>query len=280
MSLEAEVQPVALAALLDRLGPVRGSLRLPGEADGNRVVACSEALTSDFVRAHVQDYARALGTDDLPAAASVWCKYYDAAMQTAALAAMTALGVGLNLAPSQTALVMHDGLPQAVYLPAPEALILEERCPVRFEPGLDRTADLAAFQGFVWRGLLGEHLAVLVTIAAETTGIRPRVLWSNIASRAEHVFAHLADDPRTAAASAEDRAALLGTATCPWTTGRNPMCEPTRWIALDGDLPATPVRVRKTCCLKHRLPEKRYCGSCPLLSACDRRARLRGEAEA
>lgn len=103
------------------------------------------------------------------------------------------------------------------------------------------------------------HLAPLITAISRSSGLSPRLLWSNAGGYFEWTVRELASrDPATEAAAAGERF-LQSRA---WPDGwRNPLFEPVRYVDEEGER----VCRRRICCLRYLLPGMNGCGNlCPL----------------
>ncbi len=165
---------------------------------------------------------------ELRAAASIWTKYLF--RQLLPPLVLGRCWTGRPLAPTGS-LTLVGGLPQQWH-----DLALTEA-----------PADPVAF------------LAGSVAAVSESTGLRPRVLWSNIGNQLEALLGRLPEEvPEVAGAARECAALWLET---PYREGRrNPLYRPV--IYRDG------TRLRRVCCLRNRRADLDYCSTCPLPEAC------------
>lgn len=268
--MEKAGQPLDAAALRARLGPFGERLAVHPLPAGTELVPAERFLAGPFLAAALEQVAERLGTTDRKAAASLWHKWYNAAVMTPALAAMSLLDLALDVAAARVSVAVRDGLPRGIWLPAGEPV--GRRWPEQL-PGAR-----SELQRGVWQGMIGSHLEPVVEQISRQSGLDRRILWGNAGNLCADVYDRIAAQPDVPPAAAEDRAALL----------EQPISPQGQYNLLFGtvkyervDMPGLPdrVRVRRTCCLRHNLPEYTYCYTCPRLSAAERLAVLQGLAQ-
>lgn len=237
-------------AVARAMGPFADRLRLGSAplADGEEEHPAASFLDPATLQARLDLLHRRYPGGDRRAVASLWTKYYLAALLPGPIAAHAA-DMSLDAAAGATRIVLVDGLPAALRLPDPVVIDGDE----------------------AWARLFAGHVAPLFKTVRGLCGVSARVLWSNAGNVAAYVLgtlAHAGADGAALRVAAAYRS-LFDRADLPWHAGPNPLRDPVTWIALDEpDLPAR-VHRRRLCCLRWRLGES-YCYSCPRigLDAC------------
>ena len=179
---------------------------------------------------------------------SQWCGCYLNLLLPPALIAARVLRRPLRMALADCTLQMHQGLPQALWLPC-EALGAE--------------ADAPAER---YRSLCVDHLLPFIDMMAASVSLSPRVLWSTVGNSLEYALS-------TGFASEEARADadyLFGQRSFFDTGLANPLYRVVHYLASPPAPLSSPLRVRRLCCLRDRLPGERVlCSSCPKLLQLD-----------
>jgi len=181
--------------------------------------------------------------EDIRALLSQWSKYYFSVFVAAAVVVATGLRQPLHMGLDTSHVVLHDGMPQALWLPA---------------DAVGATVDDPAER---YRSLCMDHLAPLIEAFAAAARMAPRVLWSNVGHTLEYAFSTLHESARTAV----DKAYLFESRTFLDSDAPNPLLHAIRYIKPASPLLPNPLRVRRVCCLRYLLPgEEILCSSCPL----------------
>lgn len=198
------------------------------------------------------------GLEDLPAAASAWAKHHAAALVPGVLVATTLDGVGIDVAPANTAFHVVDRT-------------------VRTARILDPTRIRRDDEGFalVTTTLFRDHLAPLYRRVARETGISEKILWGNVGNYLAYLYDVLADAHPGMADIVAHRTLLLDAEVALWSDGVNPLKDPVRYDALDAPGLPERVQVRRTCCLKLRIRDRVPCTTCPSITTGERIALLR-----
>lgn len=217
-------------------------------------VLATRLLSPDALREVIVAHAATLGTTELPVAASSWAKHYVAPLLREMLPAVALRRQIPDMAAENVLVRLEAGTPRAIRFvnPTPHA-----------------PEDVRAW---AWRRLFGEHLAPVFDTLEQAAGISRGILWNSVGNYCVWFFDELAKDA-TALHAQEDRAALLEAVELPGVTGPNPLRDPVRYECLDEPGLPPRVQVRRTCCLKDRIPGKPPCYSCPRISR-DERIRL------
>ncbi|MGZ9712693.1 siderophore-iron reductase FhuF [Glaciimonas sp. GNP009] len=195
---------------------------------------------ASLITAMQQHYAG----DDIRALLSQWSKYYFSLIIPAAVVAARVLRRPLHMALEASTLVLRNGMPHTLWLPA-DAL------------GAITDDPLARYHS-----LCVEHLAPQIAAISAAAKIPARVLWSNVGNSLEYALSTLAVDESTA----HDIAYLFERQAFFDTSQPNPLYRAIRYVrAVSAQLP-NPMRIRRICCLRNQLPgEQMLCSSCPLL---------------
>ncbi|WP_163575821.1 siderophore-iron reductase FhuF [Halomonas faecis] len=179
---------------------------------------------------------------DRKAAVSIWSKYHLATVSIPALVANLLLGVELPVALGDMRVeVGEKGGTVRLWL----------------RDGGRPLASLAPQVRFT--ALFDEHCAPLIEALAALSGLSPKVFWSNLGHYVEYAGRTCSRHPAFAG-SGEPLLHYLELRTLP-DGRRNPLYRPVRYLDLGGE---TPVRVRRLCCVKYRMPDEPLCGGCPL----------------
>lgn len=177
---------------------------------------------------------------------SQWSKFYFRLAAPAAVAAAVTLRRPLSMPARRCTVVLRDGMPDALYLPA-DAL-----GPITQEPG----------ERYV--SLLRDHLDVVAGLLSEVANIAPRVLWSNAGNLLDASFEAHAGGASEGQARG-DAAWLFGSPSL-FGGEPNPLRHAVRPMTPRSALLCAPFRARRVCCLRYEIPgERRLCSSCPLL---------------
>ncbi|QRX81447.1 siderophore-iron reductase FhuF [Glaciimonas sp. PAMC28666] len=210
---------------------------------GTSMLVPANRLTEHLVlliNAMQQHYAG----DDVRALISQWSKYYFSLIIPAAVVAARVLRRPLHMALEASMLVLRNGMPHTLWLPADALGVINDDPLVRY------------------RSLCVEHLAPQIAAISAAAKIPARVLWSNVGNSLEYALSTLAVDDNTA----PDIAFLFERQAFFDTSHPNPLYRAIRYVRpVSAQLP-DPMRVRRICCLRNQLPgEQMLCSSCPLL---------------
>lgn len=231
---------------------------------GGEAAPVADYFASATLAAAIDAAARRWGASDRQSAASVWLKHYSAAIVSGPLVALAVARIGIIPSWGETRLALRDGLPYA--------LVLSEA-----DTAWPDMNDLAGQRAAVFTRIMHDNLALVVEQVRALTGLGQRIMWGNVANLCADIYDRLETDSRTAVAGAADRAALLGTPLALTGASPNPLRAGVRYasIAVDGDGTAHRMRIRTTCCLRHRLADATPCYTCPQLGDAERCVLLR-----
>lgn len=220
------------------LAPLRD--RVAGIDDRRPCVPAARLMTRAAMSGAVARFARGLGCEPTAPVISIWSQRYLATviLPVAALSIATRRTVGAP--PDRTGIVLgDDGEPVAIRLPD------REDCDGR--PLLDP--------------LVSDHLLPFVEAVAGLSGLAPRVVWGSAAHYLDWIVRRLAADPATPDDVAREALGALDAPRLP--DGRpNPLQGCIRYLpGKDGHT----LRLRRTCCLRYRVPGIEDCGPlCPV----------------
>jgi siderophore-iron reductase FhuF len=236
------------------------------------IVPATAFLDGPVLEGVLRTAADRLRAPDLCVAASLWNKYYNAAVVPGLLAAMTLGGIGLDGSLAHASLALRDGLPHALVIHDAAALVYQPRLSAALTktvPG-QRVADLVELQRTVVAGAFERHLRLVIEQIHALTHLSRQILWSNVANLCAALYDRLAEASSLTALVQMDRA-LLEQAECPGLAGPNPM-HGMVWYERSADSCGI-TRVRQRCCLRYRLPQSTPCADiCPLLKRPERRS--------
>ena len=234
----------ALAPLFQGGFSSYGSLLRLAEPNDS-AIPLTDLFDARRLRQSLYQFRPDLKGEDERALLSIWSKYYFLRLLPPVLAANLILQRALPLAVDALAIELDEhGLPGAFVLPNEGQLLVPSEHPLsRFE------------------GIMRDNLQPVITAWQQALGLSPRVLWSN-ASRYIHWF------------TGELKGA--GLPEMLWSPGlalfaqpafengeRNPFfgAYQDRMNANTGTL----LTVRRTCCIRFRLPDTALCEDCPRL---------------
>lgn len=253
------------------LGPYRDRLAVFPSGGGVELVPAVAYLEQRTLLAAVERVRKAYQAPDLRVAASLWNKHYNAAILPGVLSAMTLLGVSLNAAITNVSIVIRDGLPAALHVHnLAETAVYPGRLPcpsLRFGRELQSVMEL---QRTVFTGLVHGHLALVVDRLHGLARVPREILWGNAGNLCADLYERIAASPEVGAAVAEDRRALLELRMNGVMAGPNPLYQSVRYEYPGDPSIASATRVRRTCCLRYRLPDSNPCYVCPLLTRDER----------
>ncbi|MGS0743047.1 siderophore-iron reductase FhuF [Glaciimonas sp. GG7] len=186
--------------------------------------------------------------DDRRALFSQWSKYYFSLVIPAVVVAARILHRPLNMALDTSTLVLRNGMPHALYLPA------------------DALGTVSADPAIRYRSLCMEHLAPQIAAFSTVAKIPQRVLWSNVGHTLEYALSTIAAEKKVA----HEIAYLFERQAFFETSQPNPLHHAIRYRQPASPQLPDPMRVRRICCLRNQLPgEEILCTSCPLLLTLD-----------
>ncbi|MGU3494791.1 siderophore-iron reductase FhuF [Xanthobacteraceae bacterium A53D] len=216
------------------LAPYAAALTLTDE--GRPSDPGTALLDPAFLDARLTLFARRFAVPERRAVASLWAKHHFSNVLTPVLGANLALGRALPVALADIRHMANDG-------GATCTLVLPHA----------GTPACGGVERFL--PLMDGHLRPLIAALAKTSGLAPKVLWSNFGNLFENVVHAIAGMGIPAAA---DGTALMAARRLPDGTP-NPLFEPVRRTA-EG-------RIRRVCCLRYLMAELDYCSTCPLEAA-------------
>jgi ferric iron reductase protein FhuF len=227
--------------------PYCRDLQLGSPAPGDGVVVPLPRLAEHLdtlLNAMRQQY----GGGSAQALLSQWCGRYLSLLLPPALVAARVLRHPLKMVLADCTLLLRDGMPQTLWLPA-DALGAE-------------TDEVVGR----YRSLCVDHLAPFIGMMAATVRLSPRVLWSTVGNSLEYALA-----TGFAGEQAQHDADYLFGRHQFFDTGlANPLYRVVSYLTLPPSLLSSPFRVRQLCCLRNRLPgERMLCSSCPKLLQLD-----------
>jgi ferric iron reductase protein FhuF len=240
--------PFDLDALLSGpLALLRGNLRFgaPQAEPGQTLVRADRlAERADMLIAAMRGVVPG---DDARALLSLWSKrYWNIALRPAVVLAL--LGPRpLRMPLAECMVALQDGLPQALWLP------------------LDAVRPPAEHAATRYQSLCVEHLAPLIQALSATVRLAPRVLWNNAGNQIEALLANAHQWSDAGARAQHDARFLFASAGWFGSAQANPLRQPVRYVATASPHLPNPLRMRRVCCLRYRLPDEAPCSSCPLL---------------
>lgn len=253
------------------LGPYRDRLAVFPSGDGVELVPAVAYLEPRTLLAAVERVRKAYQAPDLRVAASRWNKHYNAALLPGVLSAMTLLGVSLSAAIKNVSIVLRDGLPVALQIHnLAETAVYPGRLPcpgLRFGRELQSVMEL---QRTVFTGLVHGHLALVIDRLHGLSRVPREILWGNAGNLCADLYERIAACREVEVAVAEDRRALLELPMSGVMAGPDPLYQSVRYEHADGSCLTRATRVRRTCCLRYRLPDSSPCYVCPLLTSDER----------
>lgn len=206
---------------------------------------------------------------EFQAGVSRFVRHYTGSLSIAALVGL-AEGVGLELTPPRSTLVIWKDIPFRIVVDLPGSAVL--RCaerPTSLQADGPVLATLDELRTRVWQSLYADHIAPLIARIGSSTGISETLLWTNtaewigvISEAAREYLGDEAAEPYLA-----DREALLSASRIPGIDGVNPLRDRLDWTALERDRYPYEVATRDLCCLTYMLDDRfgRLCVSCPQL---------------
>ncbi|CCF84679.1 siderophore-iron reductase FhuF [Nitrolancea hollandica] len=262
-----------LAPFQPALGPYRERFAVSPVGDGTELIPAAALLERPTLSAAVERARQVYQAPDLRVAASLWNKHYNAALLPGVLSAMTLLGVSVNAAIANTSIVLRDGLPIALWVHDvadvgvyPHRLPRPSHC---FRREHQRVPDL---QRAVLAGLVNGHLELVIDRLHSLARVPREILWGNAGNLCADLYDRIAACSEVGEAAAEDRRALLELPASAAMVGPNPLYRSVRYEQAEDSSLTRANRVRRTCCLRYRLPDSDPCYVCPLLTSTERAA--------
>ncbi|MGB8953897.1 MAG: ferric iron reductase, partial [Tumebacillaceae bacterium] len=251
-------------------------LRVPLEfAEGpGRVesVKIARLLTDEqLLHQHIQAVAKRMNSTDLIAAASLFQKRYASVLLGSILTPMSTLGIGLLATAEVTEIVLVDDLPNQLVLKAGhERIVLPARLAARSTVKMEEMVAVesdADLRDRVFHAVFDNNLGPLIYRLASEFGLSPRIMWGNVGNFCGFLYdEELGKREVYREASAKDQEALL------LSTGFDapPLVNTYRNVWLAEAEPAQWIRVRSSCCMWYKFPDKRPCYTCPIVCSSER----------
>ncbi len=262
-----------LAPFQPALGPYRERFAVSPVGDGVELVPAAALLERPTLSAAVERARQVYQAPDLRVAASLWNKHYNAALLPGVLSAMTLLGVSVNAAIANTSIVLRDGLPIALWVhDLSDLAVYRHRLPhpiCCFNREHQSVLDL---QRAVLARLVHGHLALVIDRLHGLARVPREILWGNAGNLCADLYERIAACNGVGEAAAEDRRALLDLPTSVVLGDPNPLYRSVRYEQPEESGLIGASRVRRTCCLRYRLPDSDPCYVCPLLTSTERAA--------
>lgn len=218
-------------------------LRLAATGEAARPLA--DLFEAETLRRQLHRFRPDLAAEDERAVLSIWSKYYFLYLVPPVLGANLILQRSLPIRPSAMRIELNqDGVPACFVLESEGAGLPASDHPLtRFEP------------------LIRDNLTTVITGWQQALGLSSRVLWSN-ASRYIRWFIGELENAGLPAMMWEPGKAILDQET--FADGSsNPLAGAyrKRLNQNNGDM----IEVRRTCCIRFRLPDMPLCEDCPRL---------------
>lgn len=232
----------------------RDILVLQGDDDRDGIPG-ADLIRADSLAMVLDRYRRFQPGNDRRALLSQWSRFYFLRLIVPVVAANLVLGRELPVALDGMELIVgSDGLPEAFRLP-------HDGAPFTTEPD-------GPFDRF--RELVDHHLEPLINGWHREVKLSRKVLWNNAANYLEWLIGAMAGMGLPEAMLADGRR-LVDQAQR--TDGsRNPLANPVRYIDRGEGQP--PLRQRRQCCIRYRLPGLTLCENCPHIDRPPKGARL------
>lgn len=222
-----------------------GALTLAPGPSG--AVPASDFFSTVSLRAFFDAQQHRRQVADRRALVSIWSKRYIASFMLPTLAASLLLHRRLPVALDAVSLVLaEDGLPRGLVLP---------------DEGVPEAPGVPAFARFAV--LIEQHLAPLVDALTEVSGASSRLFWSNAGNTFEFAVTRIAQHPMAWPACTAPAREILDARERP-DGARNPLFKPVTYREDAVDEEGHPLRVRRLCCIRYRIPGLGYCSSCPI----------------
>lgn len=232
----------------------RDVLVLPGQDDRPGVPG-RELTTPEGVENLLETYRQFQPGDDRRALMSLWSRYYFVRLMVPVVAANLVIGRELPVNLDRIEVILGEGgVPEAFRLPDEGSAFSE--------------APTDPFERF--HELLDQNLEPMIDGWNREVKISRKVLWNNAANYLEWLIGALGGlglpESMLADGQALVRTEIRG-------DGRtNPLANPVRYVERGED--REPLRQRRYCCIRYRLPDMPLCANCPLIDRPPKGARL------
>lgn len=223
--------------------------------DERPAVPVRDLATKEGVEWLLENYRRFQPGDDRRALLSQWSRTYFAKLVIPTITANLVLGRELPVGSGKLEVIMGgDGLPEAF------------RIPHEGQPFGE--AVTGPFERF--RELLEGNFEPLVEGWSRQVKLSRRVLWNNAANYVEWLIGALAEMgvPKGMLADGE----LLIESEFRPDGHRNPLYRPVRYVTREAG--PSPLRQRRQCCIRYRLPGLELCENCPHIDRPPKGARV------
>jgi ferric iron reductase protein FhuF len=220
-------------------------------------------LAEAWVPIGIRERAGQGGPEDQRADASMWLRYYAAAVATLPLMALAA-GMVVDLSPARSAVMIYDGVPTRAIAD-----------PARVPPAGEVREGL---RGEVFANLFEKHLLPLVDRMLNIVKLDPRVLWSDVGESVDCLYAAAVGKvvPDVAEAIESDRRVIFGDDRLPGVERPNPLKGTILYPVDAPEIYPHAAQVREMCCVVfHVRTPKEYCRNCPLLTPPERATKMR-----
>lgn len=212
--------------------------------DPRLAIPVRELITTDGLAWLLEHYRRFQPGDDRRALVSQWSRTYFVKLIVPTVAANMVLGHELPVALDKLEVILgDDGLPEAFRLP-------HEGQPFESKPE-------GPFERF--KELLDGNFEPLIEGWNQQVKLSRKVLWNNAANYVEWLVHAMAGLGLPAEMLADGKQ-LIESERRP-DGGKNPMFSPVRYVERSSG--PSPLRQRRQCCIRYRLPELALCENCP-----------------
>nr|WP_297398853.1 siderophore-iron reductase FhuF [uncultured Marinobacter sp.] len=223
--------------------------------DPREAFPARDLITTEGLARMLEQYRRFQPGDDRRALVSQWSRMYFVKLIVPTVAANLVLGHELPVGLDRLEVILGDeGLPEAF------------RIPHEGEPFATRPAD--PFDRF--RELLEGNFEPLIEGWSLQVKLSRKVLWNNAANYVEWLVRAMAGLGLPADLLAD------GEHLIEWKRrpdgSRNPMSSPVRYVERAAG--PSPLRQRRQCCIRYRLPDLALCENCPHIDRPPKGARL------
>lgn len=218
-------------------------------------VPARDLATREGVEWLLENYRRFQPGDDRRALLSQWSRTYFARLVIPTITANLVLGRELPVGVDKLEVILGcGGLPEAFRIPD-EGTSFDE-------------TPTSPFERF--RELLDGNFEPLVEGWCQQVKLSRKVLWNNAANYVEWLIGALAGMGVPPGMLA-DGERLIEADFRP-DGRRNPMCRPVRYVTRENG--PSPLRQRRQCCIRYRLPGLELCENCPHIDRPPKGARL------
>lgn len=251
-------------------------LRVPLEfaerPDRAESIEITRLLTDEqLLHQRIRAVAERMNSTDLVAAASLFQKRYASVLLGSILTPMSTLGIGLLATAEAAEVVLVDDLPNQLVLKAGhERIVLPARLAAHSKVKMEGMVAIesgAELRARVFHAVFDSNLGPLIYRLACQFGLSPRVMWGNVGNFCAYLYEEqLGKRDAYREEAAKDQEALL------LSTGFDapPLVDTYRNVWLAEAEPAQWIRVRSSCCMWYKFPDKRPCYTCPILCSSER----------